>query len=217
MLRRLSFRAPSPAMAVALVALVAASSGFAWAATASGPVIRACADKKSGALRLAAKCSRGERSVSWNKVGPKGAAGAAGAAGAQGAPGPAGSAGAAGPQGPGGTARAYATMRPDECFGANGECSIYNVKSVASIRRIAAGTYCVAPAAGLSLEGVTPALTTDAYNSGPTNGFGIPIVAYSSLLPPCVAGEMRVQTFRATGSPPTVALSNNTSFGIVIP
>ena len=55
MLRKLSFRAPSPAMAVALVALVAASSGFAWAATASGPVIRACADKKSGALRLAAK------------------------------------------------------------------------------------------------------------------------------------------------------------------
>ena len=108
-------------------------------------------------------------------------------------------------------------MRPDECFGANGECSIYNVKNVVSIRRISAGTYCVAPAAGLSLAGLTPALTTDAFNSGPANGSGIPIVAYSSLLVSCVAGEMRVQTFRATGSPPTVALSNNTSFGIVIP
>jgi hypothetical protein len=201
-------------MAVAVAALLAACSGLALAATSSGPPIRACADKSSGALRLGSKCRRTERAVTWSKAGAPGAQGAPGAAGA---PGPAGSAGAAGPQGPAGTARGYATMRPDECFMANSACSIYNVKNVASIRRVATGTYCVAPATGLSFAGVTPALTTDDYNSGPANGFGVPIVAYSSLLGVCVAGEIRVQTYRAAGSPLTVALSNNTSFGIVIP
>jgi hypothetical protein len=204
-------------MAVAVAALFAACGGFALAATTVGPVIRACADKKSGALRLGTKCGRGESSVSWNRVGPQGKRGATGLQGPQGAEGPAGTAGAAGPQGPAGTARAYATMRPDECFHANSECTIYNVKNVASIRRVSTGTYCVAPAAGLAFDDVTPALTTDAFNSGPTNGFGVPVVAYSSLKGPCGSSEIKVQTYRATGSTPTVALSNNTSFGIVIP
>jgi hypothetical protein len=131
--------------------------------------------------------------------------------------GPAGPAGARGDTGAPGTARAYATMRPDECFGVDAKCSIYNVKNVASIRRVGTGDYCVAPAAGLSFEGVTPGTTTDDYNSGPANGSGTPIVAYSSLRGSCLLGEIRVRTFRATGATPTVAASNSTSFGIVIP
>jgi hypothetical protein len=145
----------------------------------------------------------------------------AGQAGPQGVQGPQGSQGPKGDQGDAGTpgtARAYATMRPDECFHTNNTCTIYNVKNVASIRLVATGTYCVAPAPGLSFAGVTPALTTDAYNSGPDNGAGTPIVAYSSFLyGQCATDEIRVTTYRATGTTPTVALSNSTSFGIVIP
>jgi hypothetical protein len=199
---------------VALAVLLAGSAAFALGAVTKDQLIRACADKKTGALRLAAKCTKSERAVSWNKAGPQGKPGAAGAPGQQG---PAGTAGAAGAQGPPGTARAYVTVRPDECFSPTFTCSIYNVKNVASVRRVSTGTYCVTPAEGMSFQGVTPAMTTDAFNSGPANGFGIPIVAYASLVGPCTTGELRIQTFRASGSPIAIALSNNTSFALVIP
>ena len=84
---------PSPALAVALAALLAASTGWAVAATSTSPVIRACANKKTGALRLATKCRKSERSLSWNKEGlpghqgPTGTVGAVGATGAAGAKG----------------------------------------------------------------------------------------------------------------------------------
>jgi hypothetical protein len=116
-----------------------------------------------------------------------------------------------------GTARAYATMRPDECFGPGDSCSIYNVKAVQRIVRVGTGTYCVVPAAGLSFEGVTPSLTTDDYNSGPANGSGTPILAYSSLNSSCADDQVEVRTYRATGAGPAVNASNSTSFGIVIP
>lgn len=88
------------------------------AQTRAGGVIHACAAKSGGMLRLAPKCKRSEKAVSWNSVGrpgpqgakgdsgPQGPAGATGAqgakgdAGATGATGPQGSAGATGPQGP---------------------------------------------------------------------------------------------------------------------
>jgi acyl-coenzyme A thioesterase PaaI-like protein len=107
MRRVLPYLKPSPALAVALAALLAASTGWAIAATSSSPVIRACANKKTGALRLAGKCHRNERHVSWNQIGPKGSTGARGAAGprgltgATGASGGTGTQGKEGPQGPG--------------------------------------------------------------------------------------------------------------------
>ena len=95
MRQRLSLLVPSPAMAIAVSALLAASAGLAVAATSTGvPVIRACANKKTGALRLASKCRRNERAISWNKNGPQGTpgptggSGTTGATGAQGSPGP---------------------------------------------------------------------------------------------------------------------------------
>lgn len=112
---------------------------------------------------------------------------------------------------------AYATMRPDECFGPTFHCTIYRVKGVDHIRRVATGTYCVAPTAGRSFAGVTPSFSIDAFNSGPANGLGTPSVAYSTLASQCNAGEMQVHTYRSTGSGPTVAASDSTSFGIVIP
>jgi hypothetical protein len=89
---------PSPAMAVALAALLAASGGLAMAATSSSPVIRACVSKKTGALRVANKCRHGERSISWNQRGPEGPVGK-GTPGATGSPGIPGASGATGPAG----------------------------------------------------------------------------------------------------------------------
>jgi hypothetical protein len=103
--RRLSFLKPSPALAVAVAALIAACSGLAVAATSGSPVIRACANKKTGALRLASKCRRSERSLSWNQNGLQGAPGLPGAPGKEGTPGkegPAGKEGIKGEQGPSG-------------------------------------------------------------------------------------------------------------------
>jgi hypothetical protein len=81
-----------------LVAAIAtaAGGGLAFAAS-SGGTLHGCANKKTGALRLASKCSKREKKVSWNVRGPRGVAGPAGATGSAGA---AGSAGVTGPPGP---------------------------------------------------------------------------------------------------------------------
>jgi hypothetical protein len=84
MRRVLSSLKPSPAIAVALVALLAASGGWAIAASSKSSVIRACANKKTGALRLASKCRHSERSVSWNQAGLPGRQGPTGAQGSPG-------------------------------------------------------------------------------------------------------------------------------------
>jgi hypothetical protein len=93
MRRRPSFLMPSPAVAVAVAAVLAAGTGLAVAASSSSPVIRACANKKTGALRIAGRCHRNERSISWNQSGPQGPGGASGASGATGAVGPQGNPG----------------------------------------------------------------------------------------------------------------------------
>jgi hypothetical protein len=104
MRRVLSSLLPSPAFALAIVLLVAVSGGLAIAATSpGGSVIGACANKKTGALRLAGKCRRNERSIHWNQIGPHGPSGPAGPTGANGTPGGAGQTGLTGPQGPGAT------------------------------------------------------------------------------------------------------------------
>jgi hypothetical protein len=97
-------RALSYLVAAAAGALLA-GGGWAIAASSSG-VIRACSGKKGGALRIATKCKKSERSVSWNQQGLRGLQGPVGATGAQG---PAGSAGAAGLQGATGPSHGYST------------------------------------------------------------------------------------------------------------
>jgi hypothetical protein len=90
-------------------ALVCAATGGAVAAVASGPdvVIEACANVKTGALRLAdgATCKSGEQALTWNHAGaqgPPGPSGPTGPAGPAGPQGEAGSVGATGPAGPAG-------------------------------------------------------------------------------------------------------------------
>jgi len=84
-------------LGAAAVALTAAP-----AAPAATAKLYGCYKAKTGALRIVpAKrhCRHGEKRISWNAVGPKGARGATGAGGAAGAPGAAGATGAAGAHG----------------------------------------------------------------------------------------------------------------------
>jgi hypothetical protein len=58
---------------VALGAVI--GGGLMAAAATSTPVIKACAAKSGGALRLASRCHSNERAVQWNVRGPQGKAG----------------------------------------------------------------------------------------------------------------------------------------------
>jgi hypothetical protein len=87
------------ASAVLVALLIAVCAG---GASADAATIRACAKKKTGAMRLVAKgkrCKASERKLTWNAKGPAGAPGQPGAAGAQGPAGTKGDVGAQGPQG----------------------------------------------------------------------------------------------------------------------
>jgi hypothetical protein len=85
-MRRL--RKPSPALFIALLALVAAVGGLAVAAVPdSQGRIAACYVKKTGKVRLLVKgnkCQKGEALIRWNQTGPRGQSGATGATGATG-------------------------------------------------------------------------------------------------------------------------------------
>jgi hypothetical protein len=87
---------------LALVGGVTATALGALSASGSAAQITACVKKKGrgkGAMRMASKCKRGERKVTWNKVGPAGAKGEVGATGAAGATGAPGANGEPGKQG----------------------------------------------------------------------------------------------------------------------
>lgn len=101
------------AIAVGFFVLLGASA--VWANQASDEVIVACVHTENGTLRLvedADACTKKERAIQWNQVGPQGEvgpegpmgpqgpAGPEGPVGPQGDPGPAGADGAQGPEGP---------------------------------------------------------------------------------------------------------------------
>ena len=98
MKRILSVRA-TPAIVAGIVGLLIGGGGYAIAAGGGGKV-SACVHKANGILYIRSKCQRGDRKISWSKVGPRGAAGAVGARGPAGANGAAGAAGGIGPAGP---------------------------------------------------------------------------------------------------------------------
>lgn len=83
LLRRAVPRAAILGLAAAFVV-----GGTAYAITSGGgSTIKACVSKHSGALYVKAKCGKGYKSISWNKVGRTGATGAKGATGATGSQG----------------------------------------------------------------------------------------------------------------------------------
>ena len=62
-------------------------------------MISGCVNKKTGILRIAAKCTTQEKLITWNKVGPQGIPGPQGETGAVGPQGPKGEVGPQGPKG----------------------------------------------------------------------------------------------------------------------
>ena len=89
------------AVGSALIGALLTAGGL---AIASGPaVISACANKQTGALRLAQRCTDSERAVTWGQTGPRGAQGPRGATGPRGESGPPGQAGPSGESGLAGT------------------------------------------------------------------------------------------------------------------
>lgn len=88
-------------MTVALLALVVAASGGAYAAVTKAPAaIAACEQHRTGGLYIARRCRAGDRRIRWNVTGPRGATGHAGGAGATGPAGARGATGSPGPAGP---------------------------------------------------------------------------------------------------------------------
>jgi hypothetical protein len=83
-----------------LVAVLLLAVGAGWAAAADkSNTLQGCSKKSNGALRLANKCKKSERRVSWDIAGPAGPPGSNGSNGAPGPVGPPGDTGAPGPKG----------------------------------------------------------------------------------------------------------------------
>src|SRR4051794_31320197 len=103
---------------LAVVGGVTASALGAFTEAAAPKKITACVKKRGqgkGLMRLASKCRRGERRISWNVQGPAGPAGVTGAPGSQGnagAPGEPGTPGAPGGPGTPGTPGAAGVALP---------------------------------------------------------------------------------------------------------
>jgi hypothetical protein len=85
--------------AIAAGVAIIASGGLAIAQT--GGVIHACANGRTGALRMANSCRSNEHPIAWSVRGPAGPRGASGPQGPQGASGPQGPQGAPGQDGTG--------------------------------------------------------------------------------------------------------------------
>jgi hypothetical protein len=147
--RRLSY-----ANIAATVALVLGATGLAAAASSpSQNVIRACASKSSGTLRMLTgkqKCSKHrERAVSWGQQGPPGA------------PGPAGKDGAPGPAG---TALAYAFVNADGTVNASRSKGI----TAANVAKgpVGNGIYCFKGFEGGTPKSIITTLNADGFSAG---------------------------------------------------
>ncbi len=100
MIAMLKHHRPSPAMLVAVVALIAAVGGGVALASSSGSrEIHGCFQRTSGELRLGAHCPPGFSAISWNRLGPAGRNGHIGHIGRTGPGGPPGVKGETGAQG----------------------------------------------------------------------------------------------------------------------
>lgn len=111
----------SPAMVVAVVAVVLALGGVSWASIPdSSGVVHSCYKKENGQLRVintdqGQTCRHSETALNWSQTGPQGPAGPQGATGPQGPAGPqgpTGATGATGPQGPKGDTGATGATGP---------------------------------------------------------------------------------------------------------
>jgi hypothetical protein len=111
-MRRLLAARSTPAAVVGILVLLIAGGGYAIASGSGSGKISACVHKRTHAL-YAGRCKKGDKKLTWNKVGPIGPKGNTGPQGAQGLTGVQGLAGVqgltgqTGPQGPGATKLVY--------------------------------------------------------------------------------------------------------------
>ena len=188
------FSARQVATACGLTALLA-GGGAALAARSGGNTIHGCVSKKSGALRVARKCRRRERPLSWNRRGP---AGKNGAPGAPGAP---------------GSARAYAWVNGSVSGSSPGASfDATKTKGFTAVSEPSNGFYC------LTAPNINPATTAPAVTVIFNSGFaGVP--HWARLVPAgvstCQAGQFGVET--TTLNSGSEVPSPNISFTIVVP
>lgn len=143
MLTKLTYSRAASHVAVAIAGILLGTGALAFGAT-SGGTLHACAAKKDGALRLAARCTKHERALTWNLRGPQGPKGATGAAGSVGPTGATGLQGTAGtPGSPAAsimTARTSAGIGEEGYFGASGPSAISATESDVTVLTPAATT-----------------------------------------------------------------------------
>lgn len=120
---------------IALIAVgMAVGAGGLALAAGGGGAIHACATRRSGRLRLAAKCQKDERAVSWQmqgSQGPQGPKGDQGSIGPQGAPGSPGAPGSAAASIM--TARTSASIGQEGYFAAGGPSTLSGTESEVTV------------------------------------------------------------------------------------
>jgi Collagen triple helix repeat (20 copies) len=126
-MRRIRIAQPSPATVVALIALFVALGGTSYAVTGLGSSsarrFYACVTQTFHTLNLtnaSAACPAGERKISWDPTGQRGARGPRGAKGPGGIPGSTGAIGPQGPQGNAGASGAQGAPGPRGAAGSQG-------------------------------------------------------------------------------------------------
>jgi hypothetical protein len=169
----------SPALGVALAALVLAASGVSYAAvTRSAGTISGCVHHKGGGLYVAAKCARHDRRLTWSVTGVAGSQGRAGAAGAPGAPGTPGTPAAPGTPGTPGASATKLFVQVES----NGAINASSPGITAT--QDGTGTYLVnlgqdiTHCAAIAQQGGLPAFTSPGGSSGSVHGD--PVVQISS-------------------------------------
>jgi hypothetical protein len=164
----------------ATLAVFLAAGGVAWA-TGTGATIHACYKNRGGALRIAGRCKRGEKALSWNRTGPTGARGLTGTKGPAGPRGAAGRRGATGPQGAkgetgmAGQVRAYATITPGNPAtikaGAHGVVSAKTTGGITCVfLEPSINVASTSPAVTSKVEDVTFAASPGSCSEGTTEG-----------------------------------------------
>ena len=179
----------SPALAVAVAALVLALAGVAWATIPdSSGVIHGCyrsqpglgfLGPRKGALRVidpsaGGKCTVGETAIQWNQTGPQGPQGPKGDTGATGPQGATGATGAQGPQGPtGATGPAGPEFVVSGIVNADGTFSVVSKSPGTNVTVSHAGPgHYTLTASGLGNQGPVPMLTAQGGNFGLEFGGG---------------------------------------------
>jgi hypothetical protein len=215
-------RVSSPVLSsVVITAIVCTSVGVAVAGS-SGNTLHACASKHGGALRIASKCRRSERAITWSQTGPAGAQGPQGTRGPQGAQGSQGAQGLAGSNGLDGSARAYARV-----FGAGGgpgsqpSFDAAATKGFTTVNEPLAGHYCLT-VPGLDAATTAPVMTP-IFNAGASLDAIMVKVAPASQSSLCPSNGFhvvvdRVQLDNSGPSPFIEAVPiGNVSFTIAVP